>query len=201
MKTRNSLSLAVVIVLASSIAASAFGEERKEVKKEVKTREVKVRDITLNVPETWKQITPTSRFRAGQFAIPAVDGDKEAAELVIFTFGGGGGGVDANVKRWTGQFQAKGRKTKTTTGKSRLGEYVLVDLTGTYNKPIGPPVQRKTKATPGSRMLGVILAIEKKGNYFLKLTGPEKTVTAATKAFRKSFGANASKEKEYKSDS
>ena len=77
---------------------------------------------------------------------------------------------------------------------------MLVDVTGTYNKPIGPPIQQKTKAMPAARMLGVILAVEKKGNYFLKVTGPQKTVSAAAKAFRNSFGAAASKEKEYKSD-
>ena len=197
MKTRFWFAYVIVPLLVFPIAVSAgAGEKAKE---KPKTKKVKVRDITLEVPKTWKQTPPKSKFRAGQFAIPAAKGDKEDAELIVYFFGSfGGGSVGANVKRWVGQFQSKGRKAKTTIGKSTQGPYVLVNVTGTYNKPIGPPVMRKTKAMSGARMMSVILAVEKKGNYFLKLTGPEKTVTAIAGDFRKSFGANVKEEKEYK---
>jgi gluconolactonase len=77
---------------------------------------------------------------------------------------------------------------------------VLVDVAGTYKKPIGPPIQQKTQRAPGNRMLGLILAKEGKGNYFLKLVGPEKTVTAAADDFRSSFGGSAAAEKPYDAD-
>lgn len=159
-----------------------------------KTREVKIQDIKLNVPQSWKQEEPSSRLRAGQFAVPPVEGDKEPAELSIFFFGGASGGVDANIERWVKQFTAEGRKQKLLTGQSPQGKYVLLDLSGTYNKPVGPPMLGRTEAMPGARSLSVILAVENKGNYFLRLTGPEKTVTEAAEAFRRAFGGDAKKE-------
>jgi gluconolactonase len=157
-------------------------------------KDVKVGDITLKTPANWKQSDPTSRLRLAQFAIPAAEGDKDDAELAIFSFGGGGG-VKANIDRWIGQFAADGRKTKTTIGESKSGKYVVLEVEGTYNKPVGPPVLGKTEPTPDSRMLAVILAVEGKGNYFLKLTGPDKTVASASDALRTSFGGDAASEK------
>jgi hypothetical protein len=157
-------------------------------------KEAKVGEITLKTPTSWKQSEPTSRLRLAQFEIPAAEGDNEPAELAIFSFGGGGG-VQANIDRWIGQFHATGRTSKVTAGKSALGQYVIADVTGTYKKSIGPPILRKTKDVKGARMLAVILAVEGKGNYFLKMTGEKATVTAAAKAFRDSFGGNEAEEK------
>ncbi|MBP89130.1 MAG: hypothetical protein CMJ64_20840 [Planctomycetaceae bacterium] len=159
-------------------------------------KDTKVGAITLKTPANWKQSKPSSRLRLAQFAIPAVEGDKEGAELAIFAFGAGGG-VKANVDRWIGQFATEGRKAKTTSGKSKFGEYVIVEIGGTYKKPVGPPIRGKTEPTPNARMLGVILAIDGKGNYFLKMTGSDKTVRAAAGAFRASFGGDAGSEKPF----
>ena len=185
---RQVLGLLAVTVLVVALPAD-------EKKKPAPLRSVKLGDITLKVPVGWKQEKPRSRLRAGQFSLPPVKGDKEAAELAIFFFGGAGGGADANISRWVGQFQSKGRVVKAYRGTSSQGVYLVLDLSGTYNKPIGPPIQRKTKPMPGARMLAVILAVKGKGNYFLKLTGPRKTVTSAEVGFRKSFGADLKKEK------
>ena len=159
-------------------------------------KDAKVGAITLKTPANWESSKPTSQLRLAQFSIPAVEGDKEAAELAIFAFGGGGG-VKANVERWIGQFDTEGRKAKTTIGKSKTGDYVLLEVSGTYKKPIGPPRLRKTEPMPNARMLAAIIAVEGKGNYFLKMTGPDKTVTAAADALRASFGADAADEKPF----
>ena len=166
--------------------------------KEKATQVVEVKEIKLTVPKAWKQEKPSNQFRVAQFKIAPVEGDKEETELVITQFGGGGGGVNDNIKRWENQFEAKDRKIKVTKGKSQLGEYVVVDGTGTYLKPDGPPIAGKTKPTPGSRVLNVMLMIEDKGVYFLKLAGPEKTVTGTATDLRTSFGAKADDEKDYK---
>lgn len=168
--------------------------------KEKATQVVEVKDIKLTVPKAWKQEKPSNQFRVAQFKIDAAEGDKDVTELVITQFGGGGGGVDDNIKRWINQFESKDRKAKVTKGKSKLGEYVVADVTGTYLKPDGPPIAGKTKPTPGSRVLNVMLMIEDKGVYFLKLAGPEKTVTEAATDLRASFGAKADDEKDYKSE-
>ena len=150
----------------------------------------------MKVPESWKRSQPRSRMRKGQFDVAAVKGDAEAAELVIYYFGPNqGGGVAANVNRWIGQFDASDRKVRVLSGKAPTGNYTIVDATGTYNKPIGPPIAGRKKPTPGQRMLAVVLPTSE-GSYFLKFTGPTKTVGANAEAFRVSFGGDASTERE-----
>ncbi len=162
-----------------------------------KTVEVKVKDLKLAVPADWTQEEPSSSMRLSQFKIPPVEGDEEAAELVISSFKGGGGGVDPNLKRWIGEFAAEGRKVKLLKGDSKQGEYYLSDLTGTFNKRVGPFAAGKTTPVPGSRALGVILVVPDKDVYFLKLVGPEKTIKDAEKAFKSSFGVDPEKEEAY----
>ena len=169
---------------------AAHGEEGK-------VKKVRAGDLQLSVPMTWKQEKPASRFRIAQFSIPPADGDQQNAELVLFYFRGGGGGVDANLQRWIGQFQPKGRKVQTWSGSSAQGEYYLADVKGTYNKPIGPPIAGKTHPTAGQRMLAVILIAPNKKTYFLKMTGPETTISSSEQSLRKSFGAAVKKEKKY----
>lgn len=94
----------------------------------------------------------------------------------------------ANIDRWVGQFAEKGRTAKESKGTSANGAYDLVSVTGTYNKPVGPPIMRKSQPTPNQRMLAAMVQTAK-GNYFIKFTGPEKTLNAAEKAFMDSFGA------------
>lgn len=184
--------ISVAAVLACCVAIA--DEKTKE------TQIVDVKDIKLTVPKSWKQEKPSNQFRVAQFQIAAAEGDKDGAELVITQFGGGGGGVDDNIKRWINQFEAKGRKVKVTKGKCSHGEYIVVDASGTYLKPDGPPIAGKTKPTPGSRVLNVMLMVEDKGSYFLKLAGLEKTVAGAANDLRTSFGAKIEDEKEYEAN-
>lgn len=177
-------------------------------KVEAKTKEVNLKGLKLRVPETWKTQKSSSNMRLATYALPKIDGDTDDAELTIFSFGGGGGGVEANVSRWIGQFASEGRKSRLFKGKAGENEYYFADISGTYNKPDGPPFLRKTKRAPGYRMLGVILATTVKQKtddgqnadvrkvFFLKLTGPEKTVAAHAKAYRASFGGSEKAEEE-----
>ena len=178
--------------------ANAADDKKKEPEK---TREVKIESLTLNVPQSWEQKPPANKLRKAQFNIPKAEDDKESVELVISSFGGGGGAVQANIKRWVGQFESKGRKSKITSGKSPQGQYIFVDITGTYKMPVGPPIAGRTKSVPNARMLAVILAVEKsKAVYFLKMAGERKTISAAAQAFRASFGADTKTEKEVKNE-
>jgi gluconolactonase len=185
-------SITMALCAAAVVAGAARAEDAQ------KTKAVKLSDkVTLQAPADWKQEEPTSSFRKAQFSIPAAQGDESPAEMVVFSFGGSAGGVDANVKRWIDQFDPKGREAEVVTGEAKTGKYVLADLSGTYNMPVGPPIQRQTKAVPGSRVLAVILAVDGEEVYFLKMSGPDKTVAAQVDALRASFGADKSKEKKY----
>jgi len=179
------------ITLTAALAVSALHAEETA----PKTREVKAQDLTLTVPEAWKQQQVSSNLRLAQFAVPATGEDKDPTEVVVFPpFGGS---VEENVKRWIAQFQAENRELKMTQGESAQGKYVLVDLAGTYNKPDGPPFLRKTIPAPDYRMVSVMLTSSAGGNYFLKIVGPKGTVAAELENFRKSFGADAAKEQPY----
>jgi gluconolactonase len=155
------------------------------------TRDVKAGGLALKVPASWKEEKPTSTMRAAQLLVPAAEGDKEGAELIVFYFGAGGAGPDqANVDRWIGMFSAEGRKSTTREGKSSAGAYVLAEITGTYLKRAGPPgAGGEATPVPGSKMLGAIVKTES-GPYYVRLTGPAKTVDGSRKDFLKAFGVD-----------
>ena len=180
-----------VLACSTSIPVGTAAEEAK-------SESVQVKDLTLVIPKAWKTQPPANKLRLAQFLVPRADGDTETTELVISSFGGGGGGVQANITRWISQFEAGGREQQVTQGTAAQGKYVVVDLKGTYRKPDGPPFLRQTIAAPNHRMLGAIVIIEGKGTYFLKMVGPQKTVEQAAADFRKSFGADAEKENAFK---
>ena len=183
-------------LIVAPLFANAADDKKKDPEK---TRAVKIESLTLNVPQSWEQKPPSNKLRKAQFSIPKAKDDKEGVELVIFSFGGGGGGVQANINRWVGQFESKGRKSKITSGESPQGQYIFVNITGTYKMPIGPPIAGKTKTIPNARMLAVILHVQKAGAvYYLRMAGESKTISAAAEAFRASFEADTKTEKEVK---
>jgi gluconolactonase len=184
-----------ILLTTAAVALACYAVAADDAKKE--TRDVKVEDITLTVPADWKQQEPSNRLRLAQFVMPQAEGDAEPTEMVVSHFGGGGGGVQANIDRWIGQFASDGRQVKVTQGQSKQGAYYLADIRGTYNMSIGPPIRQQTKVIPNARMLGVILEVPEKGSYFLKLAGPEKTVSAQEDALRASIGGDKKSEKPY----
>lgn len=165
----------------------------------IKTKEIKAGDLKIAVPEGWKKRQPKSEMRVAEFEVPPTEGDKQAGEFVVFYFQGQGGGLEDNITRWVGQIEPKGREVKLRTGKCELGEYTIVDIRGSYNKPVGPPVLRKSEKFDGWRVINVYLKCEN-GPYFFKIDGPEKTVEAELDGLRATFGGDAETEveKEYK---
>jgi len=126
-------------------------------------------------------------MRAATYEVPAAKGDSEPAELAVFYFGQGqGGDVDANIRRWAGQFETPDGTPVTRTPKTRKLKVAglpvtTVDVQGTYTASMGPMSPVKTKK-PGYRLLGAIVE-GPEGAVFFKLTGPEKTVASAKAAF------------------
>jgi hypothetical protein len=139
--------------------------------------------LRLKAPATWIRKQPQSTIVEHEFAIPASKGDSADGRLTVMA---AGGGVDANIDRWYGQFtQPDGASTRDRAKVKKLkvaGEDVhLVDISGTFKDqrgPAAPAVER-----PKYRMLAAIIAT-KSGNYFIKLYGPERTVADNEKAFQ-----------------
>lgn len=136
-------------------------------------------------PEGWQWIVPTSPMRKAQLNVPGTGG---SAEVTFFHFGPGqGGGVQANVDRWFGQFQ--NAATSRSVEKSGTTEITYVEASGTFLS--GMP---GTAPTPkeGYALRGAILASDG-GDVYVKMTGPQKTVVEAELAFRKMITESAAR--------
>jgi hypothetical protein len=134
-------------------------------------------------PAGWKKGTPANQMQYAVFTLPKADGDQDKTTLTIYFFGpGGGGGVDANVKRWQGMFKAPaGDNAKRQTLKVGDAKVTTLDLSGTYlfkARPMDATAQEK----PDYRMIGVVFE-SKNGPYFMRLVGPAKTVEKNKKDF------------------
>jgi gluconolactonase len=192
--------LAALVLLSPVMVAVAFPADEKARDAGAKVEEtvdVKLKDLELRLPKSWSQSDVVNNMRLGTFEVPPVDGDRDKGELTVSSFPGGGGSVEDNLKRWIGQFEAEGRESVVRMGKAGENAYHIAEISGTYLKPVGPPIQRKTEPVAGYRMLAVILNLNDKEVYFLKLTGPDATVKAQSEALRSAFGAKSEGEKDY----
>jgi len=192
-------SLALALFLGSACTLQAADETSKkpaEAKAE-DTTTVKLRDLSLTLPKSWSASDQQSQMRLATYFIPAAAGDKDKGELAISTFAGGGGGIAPNLQRWISQFDAAGRKAVVKKGKAGANDYYIADISGTYQKSVGPPILRKTEPAPNYRMLGVIVVLPSEEVYFLKLTGPDATVKAQAETLRKSFGGKSEGEEDF----
>ncbi len=140
--------------------------------------EFQIGAFTFNRPNGWKWIQPTSTMRKAQLEIPGTN--QEKADITFFHFGPGqGGGIQANVNRWFGQFQGgPTSQREATEGRTRI---YYVQATGTFQSgmPGGPTTPLENYA-----LLGAILADEQSGDVFVKMTGPKPTVESASTLFQ-----------------
>lgn len=130
-------------------------------------------------PSGWGWIVPSSAMRKAQLTVPGAEGETPA-EVTFFHFGAGqGGGVQANVDRWLGQFQDATSDTRAeVVGKTRV---TFVQAAGTFfsGMPGGPTTPLK-----GYALRGAILE-SAAGDVYVKMTGPEAVVKAAEADFEK----------------
>jgi len=143
--------------------------------------------VAWTVPAGWTEDGPR-QMRVATYKIAAASGDKEGAEVGVFYFGAGqGGGVQANVDRWLGQFKKPDGSPAAPTAKVEKRSVngipmTGVDVKGTYAGAGAMMGGGGGTARPGYRMMAAI-AEGPDGAVFFKLTGPEKTVGAAEQDF------------------
>jgi hypothetical protein len=168
-----SLGFTVAALLATGSGPASQDEKTK-------TQAIEAEGITFEIPTTWKPIQPKSSMRKAQVQIAASAGDAEGADLSLYVFPGGAGGVDANVERWRGQFTDDEGDTppvETERIKSKNAEVTRVEVAGTFKDPFAPGGPKE-----GFRLLGAIVITEERGYYF-KMVGPDKTIKDAEKDF------------------
>ncbi len=127
-------------------------------------------------------------MRAATYLIPAATGDPEGAECAVFA--NIGGGVQANLDRWIGQFELPGGgdpNTKAKTGKQTINglSVTTIDLLGTYTGG-GVAMGQASVPKTGYRLLGAIVegTSGPGSEVFFKMTGPIKTMAVAEKEFQ-----------------
>lgn len=177
-------SLLSALAIAALLAAPATAEDAD------KPDSISLADgkISLPVPTVWERKKPRTRIVEHEFAAKGPKGAKPARVTIM----GAGGGVEANIDRWEGQFRtAEGGAVKAKVEKAKVGEsdVHIVDITGTYmDRPGGPFAGGKVVPRPGHRMLGAIIVTPKSGHYFVKVLGDEKTVAANLKPLKTMLG-------------
>ncbi len=136
--------------------------------------------LTFTRPAGWTDRAPASSMRVAEFVVPRASGDAEDGELIVYYFGGTGGTVEANLQRWTTQFQSTAAPVRTTATVNGL-QLTNLDVSGTYVAEVRPgAAERHNK--PGFRMRATVVETPK-GPYFIKLTGPAATIAGAGAAF------------------
>ena len=136
--------------------------------------------LTFSRPAGWTDRAPASSMRVAEFVVPKASGDAEDAELIVYYFGGTGGTVEANLQRWTTQFQSTAAPVRTTATVNGL-QLTNLDVSGTYVAEVRPgETERHNKS--GFRMRATVVETPK-GPYFIKLTGPAATIAGASAAF------------------
>jgi hypothetical protein len=166
-----------VFSVGAVLGALAFvgvpGRAQDEPKAPVKVQKIEADELIFAVPEAWKSSKPTSAMRKAQISAPAAKGDSAPAELVLFVFEGGAGGVDANIDRWRRQFTNEDGDppmVETAKVKGKNVDVTRVEAAGTYKDPFGGGSPK-----PGYRLYGAIVQTDRAG-YFFKMVGPEATM-------------------------
>ena len=152
---------AAEVPIAKAPAVDAPKASKSDAKK-TEPYEATVAGFKFTVPADWTEQPPKSQFVLGEFSIP---GEGGTARL---TLSSAGGGIEANVERWRGQFHRgpndpEPRESEITFDGQKG---TLVELAGTYTDMFGGG-----SPTKGWRMLGVAVPLGST-NYFVKLTGP-----------------------------
>jgi hypothetical protein len=151
----------------------------------------KVSEFTFTRPAGWETVETTSQMRKAQFKVTDA-GAKEPAEVIFYYFGAGnGGGAQANVDRWFGQFKEPKDQIKAKTEEATVSGHkvTFVQAEGTYmsGMPGGPATAKPVYALAGA----IIESSE--GNIFVRMTGPRELVKRNFPAFKKMIESASTK--------
>lgn len=148
---------------------------------EVKQEKISLFDgVTVEVPATFKSTKPKSRMLKYEFKVGEED---KAARLTMMA---AGGGVDANIKRWKGQFAGGDPDAQKSEKITVSGWDVhVVDCSGTFAERMGggPFAGGKMVQREDYAMVGAII-VEPEGRlFFVKMIGPADVVKPNREAF------------------
>jgi hypothetical protein len=175
----NCISIVSISTLAIFLACAAAPKEVQPEQSPAPAAGAASGSVRWTAPARW-ETKPAGGMRAATYIIPAAEGDSEGAECAVFV--NLGGGVQANITRWVGQFEKTDGPPNQKSETINELPVTTVDLSGTY-KGGGPMIGQPSMSKAGYRLLGAIVE-GPEGDIFFKLTGPAKTVAAAQEEFQ-----------------
>jgi hypothetical protein len=127
--------------------------------------------VVWRKPEVWQDAPSPSAMRLATYVAPG------GVEISVSR---AGGTAEANIQRWTAQFDDIKRESRAEQTVHGL-HVITIDVTGTYVGG-GMTPGAAARARSGWGMVGAIA--ESRGlPYFFKMTGPEAAIRAARPAF------------------
>ena len=154
-------------------------EDGDEVVSDQATRSRQLTGIRFDVPVDWNE-QPKSDFYEAKYLIPSEEGE------MVLTLTSMGGGIDANLQRWVGQFQQDpDERPRRETLRIDGAKSEWLDVRGTFRSRVG--------TSPGPhenwRLLGVAIPMKPRP-FLLKLIGPRAAVSGFEAEF-KTFARSA----------
>lgn len=137
-------------------------------------------------PANWEEVAKKSNILDNEFRAPKEAKD-DAARITIMR---SGGGIDANVDRWIGQFEGATKNDAKIEKKEVAGTKVhIVDISGTYKDSMGggPFAPGPVTKRENYRMLGAIIETKDAGTIFIKITGMQPIVEQLADPFKKAL--------------
>ena len=142
-------------------------------------KQLAVGQFTFALPAPWKQAENTGMMTKAIVNYAPEGGTP--LEAKFYDFGGPSGGIEANVKRWVGQFEGT-PEVKREDLEMNGTKIALVTATGTFLD--GAPMSPQKTPRPGYTLLGAVLE-GADSSCFIKLTGPKDDVAKMQEAFKK----------------
>jgi hypothetical protein len=136
-------------------------------------------DLAYDAPAAWTAAPNPSPMRKATFKIPKAGGDTEDGELAVSS---AAGGVEANIKRWEGQFGDAKAKTEARTVNGL--KVTMVEIRGKFSAGSMGPGAPAAAPKDNQVLLGAIVEAGDRQHFF-KMWGGEKTMSAARKDFDK----------------
>lgn len=175
------LSLSIFLILAGCNGKAS--KRTKEIKPTTRTEQpqptnitsniLQLADVSLTIPEGWKQVAPSSKMRVAQLQLA----DNAEVEMAVFFFGQQDM-ADANIERWKGQYSKLDAHKDLETSVENM---VAIKLEGTFKLKAFPMAQDFTEA-PGYATLAAIVPTSE-GPYYLKMSAPNNIILAEETSF------------------
>jgi len=173
--------LSVGLALAVGCFVVADDKEKKDGKTKKPPVPTAIGPLEVKVPGEWIKRKPVRQFRILEWGVPTAEGDDKAPVCYVSELGGGGGGAEANIRRWEGEYDEKDGEPKKEKFEADGVKFTVVDVSGVFKESMGggPFAPGKVELRKEYRTLAAWIEPEGGDRVFsIKMVGPKKSVAA-----------------------